>query len=311
MATMDKVIIDLSQGEDYAKLLNYVKQDSRLVHGKNMSSKIKKIINAQNSSSSKIISQAKALSILLSAYISYIKFQTDTVGYSDAIIRTRVKSLNNYFLYFTSNASISGVFKNTDKLRSTILEEFMYLLFRDYVKSFADQYAEAKKYLKSGNPKAYTNLFFHAQNIEQFIRDPQASINQKDLDYAIYREIPLVVNNTPIKGNLKVPVIAIENKTFLDKTMLDGAIAAAEKLKAGNPYSRFYVVTECYEVGAKVDPSYSQIDQIYVLRKSIERNYTRPIDENVVISLFKDAQTSIIRPWFDIKTKLNDDGKIL
>lgn len=69
--------------------------------------------------------------------------------------------------------------------------------------------------------------------------------------------------------------------------MLEGVIATAEKLKSGNPYTRFVVVSENYDVDLKVDPVYSRIDQIYVLRKSKRKEYFSPIDADVVIRFSK------------------------
>jgi hypothetical protein len=43
--------------------------------------------------------------------------------------------------------------------------------------------------------------------------------------------------------------------------MLEGSIATAEKIKYGNPYSLFFVVTERYAVDLSIDPVYSKIDQ--------------------------------------------------
>ena len=77
----------------------------------------------------------------------------------------------------------------------------------------------------------------------------------KDQDFAIYREFDLKINDKI--HNIRIPIVAIENKTYIDKTMLEGIIATAEKVKNGNPYSRFVVVSENYDVDLSVDPSYS------------------------------------------------------
>ena len=107
------------------------------------------------------------------------------------------------------------------------------------------------------------------------MKEPNVEINVKDQDFAIYRKVELSIDG---KGKeIKVPIVAVENKTYLDKTMLEGVIATAEKLKSWNPYTRFVVVSENYDVDLKVDPVYSRIDQIYVLRKSKRKEYFSPI----------------------------------
>ena len=92
--------------------------------------------------------------------------------------------------------------------------------------------------------------------------------------------------------------------------MLDSIIATAEKLKSGNPYVRFIAIAEHYDVGIDVDPAYSRIDQIYILRKCRRREW-KDIDANVVIKIFKEAQTHIERPWSNIEKRLIEDGVIL
>ena len=104
---------------------------------------------------------------------------------------------------------------------------------------------------------------------------------------------------------MNVPVVSIECKTYIDKTMLEGSIATAEKIKSGNPYCLFLVVTEWYDVSYEVDPAYSRIDQIYVLRKQKRKaNKNNPINYTVVNDLLE-------RDWSNIEQKLTETGKIL
>ena len=93
--------------------------------------------------------------------------------------------------------------------------------------------------------------------------------------------------------------------------MLEGIISTAEKIKTGNPYSMFIAVTENYDVDLKVDPAYSRIDQIYVLRKSKRKEQWKDIDADVVIRLFKEVKEHIERPWSDVEQKMRTEGIIL
>ena len=136
------------------------------------------------------------------------------------------------------------------------------------------------------------------------------AVNEKDQDFAIYRKFELIVNGTK-KFNLQVPAIAIEAKTFIDKTMLDSIIATAEKVKSGNPYSMFVSVSETYDVAFEVDPAYSRIDQIYVLRKTTRKAAWENIDVNVVIRMFREIKTHLERPWSDVRARLNEEGVII
>lgn len=100
-------------------------------------------------------------------------------------------------------------------------------------------------------------------------------------------------------------------KTFIDKTMLDGIIATAEKVKSGNPYSMFVSVTETYDVAFGVDPAYSRIDQIYVLRKTTRKAAWANINADVVLRMFHEIQAHLERPWSDVRTRLNQEGVII
>lgn len=188
----------------------------------------------------------------------------------------------------------------------------MYILFKDLIEEVKIKIREIDHLLKVGSSKAYTNLFFSASNFHEFIRAPQIGINDKDQDFAINRPINITIGESnAIETNL--PIIAIENKTYIDKTMLEGSIATAEKIKSGNSYSQFFIVTENYDVDLKVDPFYSKIDQIYVLRKS-KRNKNAPMNPiyaDVLIDLVNNVEKHLNRTWSDVSAKLTNTGKIL
>ena len=96
--------------------------------------------------------------------------------------------------------------------------------------------------------------------------------------------------------------------------MLEGAIATAEKIKMGAPYAVYVVATETYAVKYEVDPVYSRIDQIFVLRKCKHDKNNRlpkPIDVGVVQSMFWYIIERLQRPWAEIEKKLTTFGTII
>ncbi len=93
--------------------------------------------------------------------------------------------------------------------------------------------------------------------------------------------------------------------------MLEGIIATAEKIKNGNPYSRFIVVSENYDVDLSVDPAYSRIAQIYVLRKCKRKEEWTNIDYKVMIRFVNEVKVHIKRPWSDVETKMRNEGVII
>lgn len=251
---------------------------------------------------------------LLPAYIEYLNFQLSINDYSEDSIKKRVQSLDNYYQTF-EDLAVESIFDSRSKIRSTILEEFMYLLLLKATEDLKSKLGENQKYVKCGAIKAYSNLYITGKGVIDFIVRPEVKINTKDQDYAVYRSVPIMIanedgNNDVISQEIaNVPIIAIENKTFLDKTMLEGSVATAEKVKLGNPYSTYIVVTETYAVDDDVDPIYSRIDQIFVLRKcktDKENRLVKPISPEVVAKIVQLVVSRFNREWSDVGNKIKE-----
>ncbi len=279
------------------KIIEYKDQYPQLCHASNIIAKSKK--------GDKIA----ALQKIIEQYIKYLEGNLSLVGYTDDIIRKRVKLVNNYY-NFIHNNNYDNLFTAQSKFRSTILEEFPFLLFKNFVEKYQTKY-HANYKLESGSVNAYTNLYFKAKSFGDFVQNPEMGINVKDQDFAIYRKIEITQNDSNTINLLQVPAVAIEVKTYVDKTMLEGIIATAEKVKSGNPYSMFIVLTEAYDVTFDADPAYSRIDQIYVLRKSKSNEEQKTIDENVVLRMFHEIQRHLERPWSDVEARMRNEGVII
>ena len=172
-------------------------------------------IIAKEHSSTLTNRQTVALDTISEKYYTYLHKNLDLNGYNDEIITRRVNLLNNYYNFFYQN-KYDNVFTSQGKFRSTILEEFMFLLFRDYIADLKNEYSDSHNVINSGSAKAYTNLYFTATGIKQFIESPEIGINVKDQDFSIYRDFEFRINSNIKK--IKIPIIAIENKTYIDKT---------------------------------------------------------------------------------------------
>ena len=284
----------------YLFISNKANEITQLKHASN--------IIAKEHSSTLTDKQTIALDSISEKYYTYLHENLQLHGYSKETIARRVSFLNSYYNFFYQN-KYDNIFTSQGKFRSTILEEFMFLLFRDYINDLKNQYSDYHNVINSGSAKAYTNLYFTATGIKQFIESPEIGINVKDQDFSIYRDFEFKINSNSKK--IKIPIIAIENKTYIDKTMLEGMIATAEKIKTGNPYAMYIGVTENYDVDLNVDPAYSRIDQIYVLRKSKRKEAWNNIDVNVVLKLFNDIKGHIERPWSNIENKMRTTGTII
>lgn len=284
-------------------LIDYIKNQQTIVpqlcHASNIIGKYNGNLNADT---------RKALNTIIEAYSEYLRNMLAITGTDAKSVKAKVEYLNNYY-NFIHNNNYDYLFTSQGKFRPTILEEFLFLLFRDVVKTKKELY-DNDDVMSSGSVKAYTNIYFKAKGLQDFIQAPEIGVNEKDQDFAIYRTFDISVNNSPAR-RIQIPAVAIEAKTYIDKTMLDGIIATAEKLKNGNPYTRFVAVAERYDVSLDVDPSYSRIDQIYILRKGMKKGEWADIDTGVVLRLFHETQEHLDRPWSDVQKRLENEGVIL
>ncbi|WP_462137242.1 Bpu10I family restriction endonuclease [Candidatus Mycalebacterium sp.] len=193
-----------------------------------------------------------------------------------------VKALNTYkdSAKVLNTKKRGTYFSSQSKLESTILEEFICQVLK---KTFGNET------LQYGNVKAYSSLYFHYTNKESFKNDLKVKLNEKDQDVGIYKKITLTIDDEP--HDVSIPIVCIECKTYLDKTMLEGSVATAEKIKNGNPKCLFFIVAETYDVKSDVDIETSQIDNIYVLRKQKRGNNSlSDIKIDVVENLIKEIK---------------------
>lgn len=252
--------------------------------------------------------EEEALDLLVPVYAAYLKKILNLTKYDKESVGKKVDYLNEYY-NFMHDKQLDKVFSAQGKFRPTILEEFMYLLFKDYVE-VVKQREDSEDVLDSGAVKAYSNLYFKAKNFSDFIKSPEIGVNEKDQDYAIFRTFDISINQAdPLQ--IRIPALAIEAKTYIDKTMLDSIIATAEKIKSGNPHTRFIAVAERYDVSFAVDPAYSRIDQIYILRKAMRKSEWIDIDKKVVWKMFDDTISHLERPWSDIESRIKNDGIVI
>lgn len=225
----------------------------------------------------------------------YKKFDA---SFSGDNLAEKVSAWNEYLNFVRDK----NPFTSQSKFDSTILEECVFRLFK---------YLCGEK-IQVGNTKAYSNLYFSPANFEDFKTDDKIKINTKDQDFAIYKDVNLTLESGD-KVQMSVPVVAFECKTYLDKTMLEGSVATAEKIKAGNPSCRFCIITEWYSVDKKVDIKSSRIDQIYILKKGAtkENQKTRKIEASVVERLVNDTETFLKSDWSSVEANIKNYGVVL
>lgn len=245
------------------------------------------------------------------------------------VVDKRLELLTEY-KDFLDQQHYAETFDSRSNLHSTILEEFLYYLFKDLVATFG-------KHALIGKSHTFKDLFFVPPTYADMLKRPYGRIERKDHDFVIgttvqasfesstppekdedlgetvsllkeepemYGEVT-VVNNTETHL-FDIPAVAIECKTYLDKTMLEGSSRAAEDLKARNPNSLYLVVMEWIKLSSDVNLRKYKVDQIYVLRKQrntdrefrYEESYVKnPINRDVVWHLFALVRNHLTRDW--------------
>lgn len=280
-----------------------IKEAPYLVHAKSLLAQWNNMRKAHVSSDTKKLG---CLESILERYVECLSANSIS-GIDDGTIAKRVAALNRYYNFLHENG-YDNLFSAQTKFRPTILEEFMAILFRDLIEGIRRRCPCEK--LGLGAVKAYANLYFHGKDFSAFITKPTIGLNLKDQDFAIYRNVELQVDGgDSVVASL--PIVAVECKSYIDKTMLEGSVATAEKIKSGNPHALFCMVSEQYDVSMNVDPAYSRIDQIYILRKKTRREPWRDIDADVVVSFVRLVENHLMRPWSDIARKLSDTGMLI
>ena len=218
------------------------------------------------------------------------------------ILKKRVKLFNDY-KDILDQQHYAEKFDSRSNLHSSILEEFIYCLFKDIVSEFSDK-------ALIGKARAFKDIFFQAKNYEEMVKKPCVQIEIKEHDFVIGVNIK---TDMKCEGNeesqteiFQVPAVAIECKTYLDKTMLEGSSTAGMQLLSRNPNAIYVVVAEWLKLTDKVNLKKYRIDQIFVLRKqkNTDREFRynegyekNPIYPDVVEALFEMVREHLTNTW--------------
>ena len=217
-------------------------------------------------------------------------------------IAQRVKLFSSYKT-FLDQQKYAEKFDSRGNLHSSVLEEFMYFLFRDLVFEFSELALLGKSH-------TFKDIFFNAPNYKEMVSKPHLKMEKKDHDFAIGVNINAKMSSAgnPVEEHhtFQIPAVAIECKTYLDKTMLEGSSTAAEQLKHRNPNAIYIVVAEWLKLTEQVNLKKFKVDQIYILRKqkNTDREYRyaetykmNPIFEDVVHHLFETVRQHLTTDW--------------
>lgn len=228
----------------------------------------------------------------------------DSMADDAKVIAERVALLNDY-KDFLDQQHFAEHFDSRSNLHSSVMEEFIYYLFRDLVEAIS-------KSALIGKSHSFKDVFFRPASFQDMVTNTNAFVEKKDHDFAIGAtlNVTLHVEGQPLSNVVsdqwQIPAVAIECKTYLDKTMLQDVSTAAEQLQMKNPNALYIVVSEWLKLTENVNLRKFKIDQIYVLRKqkNTDREYRyidsyvkNPIYDDVVLDLFELVRTHLTTDW--------------
>lgn len=218
------------------------------------------------------------------------------------IISERVQLLNEY-KDFIDKKEYAEHFDSRSNLHSSVLEEFMFYLFKDMVYEISPD-------ALIGKTHSFKDIFFRSQSYKDMLNKPSAIIEIKDHDFSIGIKVnaKMKVNGSSFDEDhlWDIPALAIECKTYLDKTMLQDVSTAAEQIKLKNPNAVYIVVSEWIKLTENVNLKKYKIDQIYILRKqkNTDREFRykdgyvkNPIYDDAVLHLFNMVRAFLTNEW--------------
>lgn len=219
-----------------------------------------------------------------------------------AIIAERVRLFNEY-KDFLDQQHYAENFDSRSNLHSSVLEEFMYYLFKDLVLGISSSALIGKSH-------SFKDVFFKATSYSEMVKAPHALVEKKDHDFAIGASVRATMQcqGSEVKEvhDWDIPAVAIECKTYLDKTMLQDVSTAAEQLKHKNPHAMYIVVAEWLKLTESVNLKKFKIYQIYILRKQkntdrefrYDEDYDKnPIYADVVEHCFNTVREFLTSDW--------------
>lgn len=222
-------------------------------------------------------------------YDTFKKKQLSIKGTNKSSIFKKTNLLFNYYKIIDHFLDNKRWITTQSKLRSTILEEFCGYLFKDIP-------AINKLNLSFFNKKIYAGIAIDSQG--------KVYPKTKDVDFCIGKEI--IADFESGKYKIIIPLIAIECKTWLDKTMFSEAQFTAQKLKQGTPNVKVYILSGYSGISKNEIPNKGQtpIDQIFLIGDTRTK-----IDKNAIWEFFQEVKEDLLQVTTEIK--INDVGKLL
>jgi hypothetical protein len=222
-------------------------------------------------------------------YTPYKTEQLQITGILQEDINRKVESLNAYYPHVDRFLADNRI-TSQSKFRPTVLEEFCGFLLKDIpeVNSLG---------LDFFNKKVFAGITLD--------NNGNAIIKTKDIDFCIGKQFDVTIGGRVHR--IIIPIIAIECKTYIDKTMFSESQFTAQKMKQGSPNVRVYAISEENQIDRGEIPSKGQtpLDQIFIIRG----RPANPINSVAIIEFFTVIRTALANLM--IVTQINELGGIL
>ena len=253
---------------------------------------------------------------LKSCYKKFLEFKERTLKLN-IINKQDVKKLVEYFNHYRNEcAYIYEKRKNSGQelIRSSMLEGFFQLLFKDIVKKFIKN-----ETMIIGKAKTIVGFNFSPFSFENAFQNINFNLLEKDQDFVIGIKIRLKLKEYDKDyTSIILPFVIIECKTYIEKNMLETHINSASSVKKIIPDCLYFVAAEYMKMKSG-EPHLSKLDDVYIFCQEINsirenkmknNHKIKEINYELISNLFLRVKDHLEKKWWDNKEFINI-GRIL
>ena len=238
-------------------------------HESNIKSKIRTNYNGKS----------KELQIFMdNVYTSY-KRELEKINYVERKLvdfNKAAKLINEYLKKIDDFSALYGI-TSQSKLRSSFLEEMNTYLFQNMINKEAPKLSIYNKGVYAG-VKIENNM--------------KVGIITKDVDFCIGKKVKLVIDND-FSGDIIIPIVAVEVKTYLDATMFGEVQYSCRQIKNATPNVKTYVIMEANDVGKEkiiATRFDNTVTEMFVFRGKAKES---EIDSKVLLDYYEEISNAI------------------
>tara|TARA_B110000967_G_C18893191_1_gene568795 strand:+ start:2165 stop:3034 length:870 start_codon:yes stop_codon:yes gene_type:complete len=195
------------------------------------------------------------LNAIKNAYSRVLDQSVNTNEKLDVWVANQVLLTNQYINILKS--PICQMFSHQSDFKSSVIPELVCIIFHQI------NIREGLSLDVEGQNEVTIDLLFSHTN------QGQVFPKNKRVDAALLMSFPLATPGANRElEDFRIPLVAVEVKTNLDKNMISGIQHSVDKMKSTFPQCKYYVLSEFSDFNiAAQNYASSSIDEIYILRK--------------------------------------------